>query len=167
MQFKRITKMKLLLKSFYTTSVLLITIMGTALAQENAAPEIFGDWQVNCETDTSCRMAQTVVQTSTKRLILQIKVFKKEDPTLLLTFPLGILLSTGWQYQIDGNRETLLPFEICNSEGCHAGVKLTPKLLAALKRGNKLSIKFFDAGKNTVNPVISLAGFTKAYEALK
>jgi len=112
-------------------------------------------------------MAQTVVQASTKRLILQLRIFKKEEPTILLTFPLGILLNTGWQYQIDGKRQTLLPFEICNLEGCHAGVKLTPKLLAALKRGNNLSIKFFDAAKTTVNPVISLAGFTKAYEALK
>ncbi len=157
-------------KSFFCACA--ITLMGQihsppVFAQAQPASQTYGDWQVICADNTPCRMTQTVVQTASKRLILQIRVFKKEEPTLLLTFPLGILLSTGWQYQIDGQRQTLLPFEICNVEGCHAGVKLTPKLIAALKRGNSLNIKFFDAGKTTVNPVISLAGFTKAYGALK
>jgi len=162
--------MKLNLKSFFWACVILTTGLIASFpahAQNQPVSQTYGNWQVTCEEGTPCRMAQTVVQTTSKRLILQMRVFKKEQPTLLLTFPLGILLSTGWQYQIDGKRQTLLPFEICNAEGCHAGVKLTPKLLASLKRGNSLSIKFFDAGKTTVNPVISLTGFTKAYGALK
>lgn len=162
--------MKLNLKSFYWACVMLTTGLIAGLpahAQDQPVSQTYGDWLVTCEKDIPCRMAQTVVQTTTKRLILQLRVFKNDDPTILLTFPLGILLNTGWQYQIDGRRKTLLPFEICNSEGCHAGVKLTSKLLASLKRGNSLSIKFFDAAKTTVNPVISLTGFTKAYGALK
>jgi len=162
--------MNLIIKSFFGASVILAAWQITnvsASAQENISPQTYGNWQVICEQNSPCRMVQTIVQTSSRRAILQMKVYKKDTPTILLTFPLGILLSTGWQYQIDGKRQTLLPFEICNSEGCHAGVKLTSKLLTALKRGNNLSIKFFDASKTTVNPVISLAGFTKAYGALK
>lgn len=139
----------------------------SVMAQDRLEPQIFDDWQVTCGADQPCRMSQAVVHTQTQRLILQIQVFKKEEPTVLLTFPLGILLNTGWQYQIDGAQQTLLPFEICNTEGCHAGVKLSPKLLSGLKRGNTLHIKFFDAAKTAVTPAVSLTGFTKAYEALK
>lgn len=158
------------LKPFFWTCVIIATGLIPSFsvnAQDQVGTQTYGDWLVTCDKDNPCRMAQTVVQTSTKRLILQLRIFKGKEPTMLLTFPLGILLNTGWQYQIDGKRQTLLPFEICNSEGCHAGVKLTPKLLSSLKRGNSLSIKFFDAAKTTVNPVISLAGFTKAYGVLK
>lgn len=132
-----------------------------------STPQIFNDWRVACDEAQSCRMSQTIVQPATRRLILQIKFFSGEEPTALLTFPLGILLSTGWQYDIDGKRKTVLPFEICNVEGCHAGIKLTPKLLAAMKRGNTMHIRFFDAGQTEVAPGISLIGFTKAYEAIK
>ena len=112
-------------------------------------------------------MSQVIVQPSTRRLILQMKVFSGETPTLLLSFPLGILLSTGWQYQIDNGPKSSLPFEICNSEGCHVGVSLTPQLLRAMQRGNNMKITFFDAAQTEVEPVISLAGFTKAYEAIQ
>lgn len=136
-------------------------------AQSIETTETFGDWQVTCPEDQACRMTQVIVQPSTRRLILQVMITKGDTPTGLLTFPLGILLSTGWQYQIDSKRPEILPFEICNQEGCHAGIELPTKLVSALKAGNVLSIKFLDAAKSEVNPVISLTGFTKAYEALK
>lgn len=151
---------------------LTMTVAQGAAGDENQAepPEdvqIFSDWRVACDEAQTCRMAQTIVQPSTRRLILQMKIFAGEDPTLLLSFPLGILLSTGWQYQIDSNRKSVLPFEICNPEGCHAGVKLTPKLLRAMKRGNKMRITFLDAAREEVTPVVSLAGFTKAWDAMQ
>jgi invasion protein IalB len=168
---------KSLALKIWITSVALAASATIAVAQETGTTEgqvetkgeahIFFDWRVACDETQTCRMAQTIVQPSTRRLILQMKVFAGEEPTLLVSFPLGILLSTGWQYQIDNNRNTVLPFEICNSEGCHAGVKLTPQLLSAMKRGNEMKITFFDAGQEEVEPVISLIGFTKAWEALE
>ena len=111
-------------------------------------------------------MVQTVVEASTDRDVLQAKVFAGDDPTLLLTFPLGILLKTGWRYRIDSGQSHLLPFEICNTDGCHAVIKLTPKTLNSLRLGGRLNIEFQDAANNTVKPTVSLAGFTKAYKAL-
>jgi invasion protein IalB len=154
--------------------VVLSALSTAAWAQEETPPkvetaeaQVFSDWSVACDEGQSCQMSQAIVQPATRRLILQIKVFTGKEPTALLTFPLGILLSTGWQYDIDGKSKAVLPFEICNTDGCHAGIKLTPKLLAALKRGSKMKIRFFDAGQTEVAPEISLIGFTKAYEATK
>lgn len=130
------------------------------------APQVHADWQVACEVDQPCRMSQTVAQPATARAILQARVFKGDDPTLLISFPLGILLSLGWRYRIDGRAETVLPFEICDTAGCHAGLELTPDLLSALKRGKEMRITFYDAARTPVEPVVSLAGFTNAWEAL-
>lgn len=147
-------------------SLLSTGCFSAAFAQE-AAIDTFGDWKIICDDGAACRMSQTIGQTDTSRVIVQLRVFKGEAPTALLTFPLGILLSTGWSYEIDGGRNTVLPFEICNTSGCHAGLRLDADLLQRLKRGNHLTITFRDAANEPVMPVISLSGFTKAYEALE
>lgn len=135
--------------------------------EASSSPQVFSDWQVSCDASQLCRISQTVAQPATARAILQARIFKGDDPTLLVSFPLGILLSPGWRYRIDGRAETILPFEICDTSGCHAGIKLTPELISALKRGNRVQITFFDAAQTAVEPVLSLAGFTKAWEILK
>lgn len=129
--------------------------------------QVFVDWQVTCAAGQPCRMSQTVAQPATARAILQARLYKGDDPTLLLSFPLGILLSPGWRYRIDERAEAVLPFEICDASGCHAGVKLTPDLIAVMKRGSRMQITFFDAARTPVTPTLSLVGFTKAWEALE
>lgn len=111
-------------------------------------------------------MAQSIVTSKETQVILQMRVFKGEKPTALFSFPLGILLNTGWQFKIDDGKSQLLPFEICKLDGCHSGINMPANLLNRLKRGNTLKVKFFDANQNAIEPQISLKGFTKAYEAL-
>lgn len=143
------------------------TVLVTAGRAQEAAEQVFTDWQIVCDDTKPCRMSQTIAQPSTSTVILQARVFGGESPTLLLTFPLGILLSTGWSYRIDNGRETVTPFEICNTDGCHAGVPLDVDLLQRLRRGNQLLITFRDAANAPVTPAISLLGFTKAFEVLQ
>lgn len=161
--------MKIWLTSLLLSVLLFCNFPAALFAQEQPEDRsmVFDDWRLACDQDQPCRIAQTIVQFPSKRLILQVKIFKGDEPTMLLSFPLGNLLSTGWQYQIDGGKTNLLPFEICNADGCHAGVKLTSTLIAALKRGRVLSVTFRDAGQAEVNPKVSLIGFTKAYDALE
>lgn len=173
----RVFKVNFLVKWFSKVAVLSVFASLPAIAQEaepgangtrpRQDPQVFADWRLACDAEQPCRISQAIVQPSTNRLILQVKAFAAEEPVLLLTFPSGILLSTGWQYQIDAGRPSVLPFEICNSEGCHVGVKLDATLLNAMKRGSKMKVTFFDAAREKVTPEISLIGFTKAWEALR
>ena len=141
--------------------------LSMAVAQEPVPDRTFGDWQISCPKDEPCRMAQTIVLKTSRIPIVRLRVYGGARPTALFTFPLGSLLTTGWRYRVDGGKETLRPFEICNTEGCHAGVKLSSKLIGRMKRGNKLKVTFFDANQQPVTPEMSLAGFTKAFEELK
>lgn len=134
-------------------------------AKDDSGTQVFSDWLVSCEGDM-CRMSQVVVQPSTQRLVLQVRVFAGDQPTMLLSFPLGVFLSMGWRFQIDSGNETILPFEICNIDGCHVGLSLTDQLLRSLKLGSDMKVTFLDAAQAEVTPVISLIGFTRAYEAI-
>ena len=151
--------------------LLLALCIGSTHAQDAQTSEndeqVFGDWKIACPTSRPCRMAQSIVLKEQKQVVLQLRIFKDETPTALFSFPLGILLNTGWQIKIDNGKTRLLPFEICKLDGCHSGINLTPQLVQQMKRGNILNVKFFDSNQNAVEPKISLKGFTKAYEALK
>lgn len=139
----------------------------TVHAQSPATGATHGNWQVICPDNERCRMAQTIQAKASKISIVRMRVFKSEKPTAVFTFPLGIRLNTGWSFRIDRSRETVLPFELCNTDGCHAGINLTPKLLGSLRRGNTLTLRITDASGKPVRPALSLDGFTKAYKALK
>ena len=133
-------------------------------------PNTFGDWKITCPDQAPCRMAQSIVTAGDNKIIMQMRVFKGKDgtkDTALFSFPLGILLNTGWQIKIDNGKTQLLPFEICKEDGCHSGINIPNSLLNAMKRGNILKVKFFDASQKAIEPKISLKGFTKAYGELK
>ena len=130
----------------------------------------FGDWKITCPDQSPCRMAQSIVTAGDNKIIMQMRVFKGKDgtkDTALFSFPLGILLNTGWQIKIDNGKTQLLPFEICKEDGCHSGINIPNSLLNAMKRGNILKVKFFDASQKAIEPMMSLKGFTKAYGELK
>ena len=147
--------------------MLIAVVAGPLAAEEPSDAQTFTDWRVSCPDQQPCRMSQTVVQPATARSILQIKAFAGETPTLLVTMPLGVLLSPGWRFQIDSQTPNATPFEICDTDGCHTGLKLNDTFLRRLQRGGTLKITFYDAAQEPVEPQISLMGFTKAWEDLQ
>ncbi|MGC3939527.1 invasion associated locus B family protein [Roseobacter sp. EG26] len=161
--------MSSLVRMSFQSLLVLMLFPSFSYAQDKPLEEerTFDDWFVTCSSGQTCRMVQTVIQPSTGRLILQVKIIAGETTTALFTFPLGVLLSTGWSYDIDGRRQRILPFEVCNTDGCHAGLKLSMRELDALKRGNHLNLRFHDAAATEVPVQVSLAGFTNAFNALK
>lgn len=137
-----------------------------SIADKNEAKGVFGDWKVTCKENENCRMAQSVINKTTGQAVVQLRIFKEPKPTALFSFPLGILLNTGWQLRVDNGKAHLLPFEICREDGCHAGINLTEPLTNSMKRGSKLNVRFHDSQQNPVDIELSLKGFTDAYEAL-
>ena len=163
-----------MLRLIFFGAVLILNLFSTGIvhAQQEATENTsenntFGDWKISCPEPDPCRMAQSIVTAENKTVILQMRVFKGKEPTALFSFPLGILLNTGWQIKVDNGKSQLLPFEICKLDGCHSGIKIPTRLLNSFKRGNILRVKFFDAEQNAIEPEISLKGFTKAWGELK
>lgn len=135
---------------------------------EKNAPETFGKWQLSCPDNHKCRIAQTIIQKKTEKTIVIARVFKDKGSVLLISLPKGIFLAPGVSVRIDNKGKFYrYPFETCDDTGCHSGLKLSKRLLSALKRGNFASVIFYDSRQKPVLAKLSLEGFTKAYKALK
>ena len=135
----------------------------------------FNSWANQCETDPNtknkiCYSSQTIIVKDKDAEILYIAIGHIPDsdkPLLRMTTPLGTLLPEGMQIQVDDGEESRLPYVFCNRIGCHIEVGVTEKFLAAIKKGNKLNIKFLDLGGREFTVPVSLSGFTKAYNSLE
>ncbi len=135
----------------------------------------YKSWANQCETDPNtnseiCYSSQTILVKDKDAEILYIAIGHIPDsdkPLLRMTTPLGTLLPEGMQIQVDDGEKSRLPYVFCNRIGCHIEVGVTEKFLTAIKKGNKLNIKFLDLGGREFNVPVSLSGFTKAYNALQ
>ena len=109
--------------------------------------------------------------------VLEVVLRKLADPleadgqtavaVLDVITPLGVVLTAGLSIQIDtGNVETA-PFQICTEQGCLVREPIDEDLINRFRRGNVAKVQLVAANQGDVEAKISLAGFTKAYAALK
>jgi invasion protein IalB len=82
--------------------------------------------------------------------------------------PLETLLTSGVTLQIDGGTPKAYPFQFCAPVGCVVRLGFTAEEVEAMKRGNEIKalIVPFVAQDARVDLVISLDGFTKAFDAV-
>lgn len=156
-----------------------------ATPQLGAGPNLDGDlerttygaWEVACaKGGQPCVMAQ-IGEDKQGTPVLEMVVRKLPSPqevqgvpvvsvTDVIT-PLGVVLTSGLVMQIDSSPEQRAPFQICTEQGCLVREPLTEEAVLRFKRGNTAKITVVAAQQGPVTSNISLAGFTKAYDALK
>lgn len=166
--------MKYLSTSFFTVILLLISnyysfsVDSKEITEEMKVPETFGKWQLSCPKKQKCRLAQTIIQRATQKTVVIARVFKAKNSVLVISLPKGIFLAPGVSIRIDNKGKFYrYPFETCDDKGCHTGLKISKRLLKALKRGNFASVIFYDSRQKPVLAKLSLEGFTKAFKAMK
>jgi invasion protein IalB len=105
----------------------------------------------------------------TKQQLLSVLVQRERKSNglvLLLRLPHGLYLPAGVQYAVDRGQAKKLPIQTSDANGAYAGTRLTPDLLLDLKRGKTLTVRAVAANRKTLTIVVTLAGFTAAYEKL-
>jgi len=81
--------------------------------------------------------------------------------------PLGVVLTSGVSMKIDSGKEQRAPYQICTEQGCLVREPLTEDAVARFKRGANTLLTIVAAQQGPIEVNLSLAGFTKAYAALK
>lgn len=136
--------------------------------------ETFGDWQVRCLSQSDeCFMYQLAVD-GNKNPVAEVSLLKlpaggEAAAGMTIVSPLGTLLTTGVQIQIDTNEPRQYPFNWCSQAGCFSRFGLLPDSVAAMKRGKKGTMTLI-AVASPQSPIalnLSLTGFTAAYDSLK
>jgi len=134
----------------------------------------YGDWEVACASgDNNCAMAQ-VGNDSSGTPVLEMVIRKLPEPlevgertaiaVLDVITPLGVVLTEGLSVTIDKGRTESAPFQICTEQGCLVREPIDQDLINRFKGGGKATVSVIAANQGEVSAVLSLRGFTKAYD---
>ncbi|MDX1444043.1 MAG: invasion associated locus B family protein [Gammaproteobacteria bacterium] len=153
----------------------------------------FGDWGYVCqapeneagdvdESKESCNLFQTALLNNSQgegelpedgarqqRLLLTRVGYigDNERPVLLVTAPLGILLTQGITVSVDGLEEPArFAVQRCDAGGCLAYTAMNEEIVSAFKKGTKAQVTFYDPQRRAINVPLSLKGFTKGMSEL-
>jgi invasion protein IalB len=140
-------------------------------ATKEEAPES-GIWGVACDRDvtgtkTGCRVTQTVVARETGKRLLTVSVRRTPDgadPTVLLTLPLRTFLVPGTMIKVDDRPGRQSPFQLCDENGCYAGLPADESLVSDLKTGKTLSVEFYDDNRQKTEIKLPLKTFGESFD---
>ena len=141
------------------------------LSQRRGEASAPSGWVTKCVSaarreNLDCNVEQTVVLTRTGQQLLSVVVRVAPDsrqPAIMIHLPLGLFVPAGVTIQLDGQKSQRLEVQTCNLKGCYAGSAVSGKMLAAMKKGERLTITFEDLPKNKISVPVPLKGFTAAY----
>lgn len=133
-----------------------------------------GAWTVVCDTPAGasteqCLVRQIVVPEDRPEIGLAISVLKtadKADRILRVRAPLGIILPSGLQLNVDGTLIGRAQFVRCFTDGCIADVILDDTLLDTLKKGQQATFSFFQSPEQGIGIPVDLTGFSAGFDAL-
>lgn len=145
-----------------------------AAAANSQAPS---PWIKVCGTDPQTKKEGCVVsqelRAETGQPIATISIQNTPDPKkygLGLVVPLGFVLPPGIVINVDGDKKATAPFVICIPGGqkqppaCVAQAVVADDLVAALRKGTKMSLVVTSAQGKTIPIDVSLAGFAKSFD---
>lgn len=82
----------------------------------------------------------------------------------VVILPLGVLLPSGVNMQIDDRKPFRFDLRYCLPDGCYGFISMKEPLLNILRKGNDLKLMFQTLDGKDMSIGMSLNGFTKALE---
>lgn len=162
-------------KSFNTTiktatmfvGVLAATVTGT-YAQQSQAP--IDGWYKECskQADNDICVVQNIITAQSGQLITAVGLVdvsgKVNQKLLQVTVPIARFIPPGVSLQIDGGKQTKIPYAVCLPDKCIAQIPMTDAVVASFKKGGEAVFTSVNA-QRAANPIrISLSGFTQAFD---
>lgn len=84
--------------------------------------------------------------------------------SLLVSVPVGMLIRPNVRLQIDGGRESEIPYSICFPNACYAEMAIDAGFVSQMKAGGKMQITTLNQQAKAVRFDMTLIGFTAAYD---
>jgi invasion protein IalB len=134
-----------------------------------------GAWQVTCRTppgakEEKCALVQKVTAEDRKDIGLTVVFYKAVadgKKLLRVVVPLGVLLTTGLGFKIDGQDVGNAPFVKCGSQGCFAEAVLQDEVIEKMKKGTTAIFVIFITPEAGIGIPVALQGFGDALADLK
>ena len=157
------TLLLLCIAFFVTPGVKLAAFAQTAPAQPI--------WGVNCAgtpAGLDCRAVQTLRMTNTGQATVAVRVAPDtKKPTMFVLVPLGIYLPAGLTVQFGQDAAKKVALHNCDSTGCLAEIELAEAEIAAMSKGQALTVSVRDTSKQPITVQVPSTGFAAAYAKIK
>lgn len=152
------------------SAVLLAAVLMASRAHAADSP----DWGKQCEKAADgkeiCYVMQTAIVKPQNIRLLQVIVGylgKNGAPTMILTTPLGVLVSAGMSIKIDDKKELTVPFETCLQNGCRVVLAMDSSGFEGIKASKEAKVRYLTVDNRPVDVPVKLDGLSKALKALK
>jgi len=115
-----------------------------------------------------CAVSQQQV-TQNRQTVLTVEIRPDGDGlTGVMILPFGLALAKGVLLKVDdAGPGDLIAFSTCLPAGCLVPLQLDADMVAALRKGNTLSLLVSDRGGQPLELAISLVGFAAAYDRVQ
>lgn len=147
--------------------MLAASVTGT-YAQQAQAP--IDGWYKECskQADNDICVVQNIVTAQSGQLITAVGLVdvsgKVNQKLLQITVPIARFIPPGISLQVDGGKQTKVPYAVCLPDKCIAQIPMTDDVIAIFKKGSEAVFTSVNA-QRAANPIrISLAGFTQAFD---
>lgn len=153
-------------------SVMFLCMPLAASGQEGSAQPGPAPWGAFCTGESrhlplDCQIEQRVVVSNSGQLLTAVVLKMPRSagaPTLLVQTPFGLHLPSGLRLAVDDADVLTLPLRTCDATGCYAEAAANDDLVAAMRRGNTLTVAFKDVRENEIAVPVSLLGFSAALD---
>ncbi|WP_286906373.1 invasion associated locus B family protein [Roseovarius sp.] len=152
-----------------TAGPLLLGHMSHAETRALPEAEVFTDWRVLCqqgESGRTCQMLQSASAGNAAASVFLLSISPGQvagTSYAVVTVPVGVYLAPGIEIRVDHRRPFKALYEICDRTGCHAGFKLSGKVLDAFRQGLDAKVRVWTGQSQAVEFPVSLRGFSAAY----
>jgi invasion protein IalB len=128
-------------------------------------------WGVNCAgtpNGLDCRAIQAMQMTNTGVMSLAVRVPPEtKKPLLILLLPMGIYLPAGVTVRFGQDAAKTVQLQSCDTTGCLAEYALTEAEIAAMLKGQGLTVSVQSQDKQPVSVQVPATGFSAAYAKIK
>ena len=143
--------------------------------QANAAHTPAQNWLKVCDPiptgqkaagQKACIMRQVVVANNQFLGSFLLRDDPGQESRLLAVaaVPLGVLLPFGLTWQIDGQKPIRVPYMLCDPQSCASQLVINEQYIAALKKGQTLSLIAKNRANKDLVVNINLGGFGQVYD---
>ncbi|WP_078709895.1 invasion associated locus B family protein [Consotaella salsifontis] len=144
-----------------------VAALPAVAAAQTAVPT---EWFKACTTQGDNKICNTQITliAPTRQVLTAVNLIqiegKVKQSILQTVVPIGRVIPAGVQLQVDTNPPKKLEYSVCFPDRCIAEAPLTDDLVAAMKKGNQMTVTSINF-QRTPNPVkVTLSGFTQAFD---
>jgi invasion protein IalB len=129
-------------------------------------------WRTVCSAEAGekwrCRMERSVPAPDRKGVLMQMVITRSSGDKARAEFlvPLAVYLPAGVEFTPEKAKPLKVAYTTCSPTGCVAPFAIDDALVAQLKSGSKLEIRFVMRDQSPVGVAVDLKGFAEAYDKL-